>query len=666
MLAQHDPRRGSCHPETSTPLNCLLHASADFSDPYAVVVYPLQHGLPRERDDTQPTLPLTSLEEEIRPGTLGSRQYLDSEEAELAKRTYAVRDCFQDIVLNTKKRGSEPASCRIQTLAALCSIVIGDNMEDQDGKNEPNNDDEGEDEDEEYFSNPIDDIYEAIPAEYRRFTLLLHALKLICTQCGDNVTLLAKLLDVTLDHNLNYESTYLLHSLVCLALTSEPPSAVPAICHSTHSNFFYDLYTQWTTSGSPEPTFFRILIDALEESRNHSAWASRAVNSVAQVICIRDFASYLRLISVISVLAAELTASLPEVKNPVQSRILSWLKALFERLPSAAKAPDWGPAMASYHDDICKMLLCVLPLVCNPRVPEPPGSLVADLQGIVLSLSTQWLAMRQLPSHNLIDELSMSLPHASTFTPLVAKVFVESGGSLQTFRTMIENLSATLSLPSLLHLNASLLACVLLYIEYPSRERELAARSSAAEIRDYRHHLIRLADEAEDRFVRPRAKPSIAQSFTERSCVIATPLRREMFKDISEWEPRSGVWLRRSEDRRSARKKRKLNSSHCNSREVALPFGPSAGSNHSQTIVQDSKGRTPTFSALLSSAASKRAILHPVQKLPCVRSQSEARDIGFGDSENSDDELQPVSFSDDALDLFGWASSSPAVKNRRL
>ncbi|KAG6866614.1 hypothetical protein C0991_000724 [Blastosporella zonata] len=537
-------------------------------------------------------------------------------------------------------------------------------MEDQDTTNDTDDEDDrdanGED-----LSNPIDDLYNAIPTEYRRCTLLSHALKLILTHCGDNATLLTRLLDVTLDHKLDYESTSLLQSLVSLAATRSP-SNTPPICHSTHSNFFIDVYTRWTASGLPETTFFRIFIKALEVSRDRDIYASKAVNNIVQVMHTRDFASYLQFICVSSVLAVEsrgpTLAPESEATEPLLPRISLWLKPILVSLPSTTTGWEALQALAKYSDDICELLVYILPLVCNTGVPELPERLGTDIQTVLLSLSVQWLAVRGLPLQKLIEKLSVTLPHASTFTPLVAKAFADSDGCLDAFRSVIQDLSTTLSLSNLLHLNASLLACALRYIEQPSYERKLATRSTTSEIQHYRHQLITLADEAEDRFVRPRAKSLVSQC--ERPpCPITTPLRREMFRDISEWEPRSGMWLLKSEDRRSARKKRKMAEGRISfplrsQRSGNLGLPPNSG--HAK--VQASNGHKPMFSALLSSAAAKRAMLHPPQKLPCVRSQSEARDVSANDMEGSDDDFQPVSFSDDdALDLFGWTSSP--VKN---
>ncbi|KAG6862311.1 hypothetical protein C0995_016009 [Termitomyces sp. Mi166 len=578
----------------------------------------------------------------------------------MARRIYCVRDCFQDIVINTRKRPAAENYCRIRSLAALCSIVIGENIENHcQVVNE--DDDEGvKEEDENDFFNLMDDLYDAIPAEYRRCALLSHALRLILSHCDDNATLLTRLLDVALDHKLDFEANLLLHGLVSLSLSSPSgTSRSPLICHPAHANFFLDLYTQWNSSGSSNATFFRILITALEASQDNSALSSKAVHSVAQIMYVQDFTSYLRLISVSSTFAAEhCTASIafePEARRSLLYRISIWLKVILERLPSATQYEPCGKAKA-YSNELGEMLTYVLSLVCSLNALQVPEGLEADIQDIILSLSTQWLTVRRFPLQNLVERLSVTLPRVSTFTPLVAKVYVDSDGCLHAFRTAIQDMASTLYTFDLLHLHASLLGCTLCYIEHPPHERDLAIKNSVPEIQKYRHELIELADEAEDRFVRPRGGSLVSESSSARLDAIATPLRRELFRDISEWEPRSGSWVRKSEQDRSAKKRkvthsRRLIASQWDSRISAR----SPKSEHGHMNFRASSDYKPLFPMLLSRAISKRAILHPIQQLPSIPSVSEAQE-----SENtSDDDCQLVSFSDDALDLFAWTSSSP-------
>ncbi|KAH0589301.1 hypothetical protein H2248_005063 [Termitomyces sp. 'cryptogamus'] len=597
------------------------------------------------------------------PGSLGFRQYLDSDQAEMARRIYGVRDCFQDIVVNTRRHAAKENSCRIQRLAALCSVVIGDNMEYQ--VVDDNDVEEGlREEDENDSSNLIDALYDAIPAEYRRSALLSHALRVVLCHCGHNATLLTKLLDIALEHKLDFEASLLLHDLVNLSLSSPSDgSKAPLICHHAHTNFLLDLYTQWSSRGSSDATFFRILITALEASQDVNAWSSKAVHHVAQIMYVQDFASYLRLISVSSTFVAGLCAASAvfesEARTSILSRISLWLKMILEQLPLAVVEYD-AFGNVKYRNDVGEMLTCVLSSIRSHKGLQIPDGLEADIQAIALSLSTQWLTVQRIPLQCLVVQLSVTLPRVSAFTPLVSKVFVDSDGYLPTIRSAIQGMASALYTLRLLHLHASLLGCTLGYLEQPYHERELARKNSVPEIQKYRHELIELADEAEDRFIRPHGF-FVSESFSERLHAIATPLRQKLFRDISEWEPRFGSQIRKSKYNTSA-KKRKFTSTHgrhliasdCDSRNSVLP--PKLEHEHMNFRAAPDK---PLFSTLLSRAASKRAVLHrhPIQQLPCIVPVSK-KAYQQGSEKMSDEDCQQVALSDDALDLFAWPSRS--------
>ena len=80
------------------------------------------------------------------------------ESLEISRKLYAIRDCFQEIV--SKTDGKETAGIRrVMSLAAICSIVVGENMQCEVNMNS----DAVED------ANIFNDIYEAVPLHYRRY-----------------------------------------------------------------------------------------------------------------------------------------------------------------------------------------------------------------------------------------------------------------------------------------------------------------------------------------------------------------------------------------------------------------------------------------------------------------------------------------------------------------
>ena len=79
--------------------------------------------------------------------------------SEHTRKVHAVRDCFKDILLATGRGESSEKKPRIPSLAAMCCMVIGGHLEDDDAKT---NDEK------EAVAEHADDIYNAIPEEYRR------------------------------------------------------------------------------------------------------------------------------------------------------------------------------------------------------------------------------------------------------------------------------------------------------------------------------------------------------------------------------------------------------------------------------------------------------------------------------------------------------------------
>lgn len=86
----------------------------------------------------------------------------------MSRRVYAVRDSFKDIVVKTKSGQIQQIGSgnEVMALSAMCSMVIGANLQYE--VDEENDDDmDG--------TNFADELYEAVPLEYRRFvTSQLH------------------------------------------------------------------------------------------------------------------------------------------------------------------------------------------------------------------------------------------------------------------------------------------------------------------------------------------------------------------------------------------------------------------------------------------------------------------------------------------------------------
>lgn len=94
---------------------------------------------------------------------------------EVARRIYAVRDCFRNIIQVSFGAGSKSSAVRnqqsIPSLAEFCSMVIGSTIQDEfdafSAKARDDSDFMGEDE----VLDVANGIYEAVPTHYRRCVL---------------------------------------------------------------------------------------------------------------------------------------------------------------------------------------------------------------------------------------------------------------------------------------------------------------------------------------------------------------------------------------------------------------------------------------------------------------------------------------------------------------
>ncbi|KAF5386022.1 hypothetical protein D9615_002404 [Tricholomella constricta] len=632
------------------------------------------------------------------PGSLGLHKDVDKNQVEMARRVYAVRDCFRDIVVNTARRTGETTQGnqlppRVISLAAICSIVVGDNMECN-----LSLDDSKEDSDEE-LANLVDSLYDSIPLEYRRWAVLSHALSLILNSTVHHPTLLIALLELTLDHKMFYESQTLLRYVLSLALGTAS-SKFPPICHPAHATFLFDLFKRWTAGGLSELVFFQICLQVLETVQSHDAWTCKAVHNLAQIMYGRNFASFLGLIrafsdfgfnSALRIGHREPAADNATYQKAINSRFHMWLKMSFEQCPT-------NPTMAASESAEHSHAMGEMLLAAFATSPVVPDSLTADIRGLLLCLATCWLASQTHSSvkARLVDHLREALPQASTFTPLVTKVFSRSDERLDTLRETIEDLASTLRSCGLLQLEASLWACALRHIELPAHESQLTNRNGITRIQSYRHELIGLVDDAEHRCLGLRVLDLPHAVSLQKTGHPPFSLSSEYNLDGAwEWEALVGCWIRRREDPMSDRKKRKLahvqhHTAHAR-RIHPSPFsmgpktpkssvsfarlrvGTDSGPIHLENVkdtYNDSEIGCPlrstshNFSSLLSDAFTKRETLHPFQRM-CIRFRSETppRAVHYpeyqGQQVNDDDYQHTMPFSDDSLNLFACASSSP-------
>lgn len=83
----------------------------------------------------------------------------------LSRRIYDVRDAFNNLLQAVYGKWPEPPR-RVPRLGAMCAAIVGRHI---DGQTEDVSDEEGEDsEDEMTEMDVLDELYEAVPAHYRR------------------------------------------------------------------------------------------------------------------------------------------------------------------------------------------------------------------------------------------------------------------------------------------------------------------------------------------------------------------------------------------------------------------------------------------------------------------------------------------------------------------
>ncbi|KAJ7647504.1 hypothetical protein FB45DRAFT_893610 [Roridomyces roridus] len=169
---------------------------------------------------------------------------------------------------------------RVPRLADMCSTLVGQAMQGEDPE-------EPELEAEELAQ--IEKLYDFIPitdGDYHLGSALLaHALDIIL-RCPDHFTLLSILFDISLEHDLYYESCVLLHRI--LQVTVRLVGSTLAICHPSHSDCLVDLCRRWTRAGQPTTGFVRILAETLVSIARPALWRCRALGSLARDLHRQD------------------------------------------------------------------------------------------------------------------------------------------------------------------------------------------------------------------------------------------------------------------------------------------------------------------------------------------------------------------------------------------
>ncbi|KIM91977.1 hypothetical protein PILCRDRAFT_106881 [Piloderma croceum F 1598] len=518
------------------------------------------------------------------PGNVGIRVHLDDDymrTAELVRRLYSVRDCFKNVLQVAFGVEAEKPARRggkdIPTLGAMCSTVIGTTIQVQFDENAAAKT-EGDDDymEEEEVMALANEIYEAVPLHYRRWTTVSQALSMILSTCPHHPTLLTVLLDVCLMWNLCHESYTLLRALLVTSISSSSASP-PPISHPAHSYYLLDLCATWT--GGPkcdiescsiftQSSFTRTLVDVLTKDNNTlDVWTCKAVTRLAREVRKTDFALFVHIAAGIaqtigSAEGGEQTKKKWKGRETIHTaiareRLNKWVITMLnhlwvnmnltdsELLPPSAM---WSAELQAITEFLWQVQLADLHLVRAKSVTvesELLDSIVCLATCSLVSFST--LCDNNLDMRFLVGLLSEITPITLTFDELVTIILDSEDSSHPHILDWPENamqelqrLAGILRRHLLLRLEASLWACALRSLERNSYS-ESRFRPDVEELKS---RVIDALDEAESRcFGSVPVAPSASKPSQRRK-------RSDVDGEAGEgewvWEKMVRCWIRRS------------------------------------------------------------------------------------------------------------------------
>ncbi|KAJ6593696.1 hypothetical protein B0H19DRAFT_31626 [Mycena capillaripes] len=526
---------------------------------------------------------------------------------------YAVRNCFQEIVIKTKQLQASGAPQRIPRLADLCSTIVGENIEGEDNL-------AADGEDLEQLTE-VESIYEVIPVQYRRSALLTHSLDIIL-RCPHHFTLLSILLDVSLQHNLYHESCVLLHRLLQAAVSPASETGSARLCHPAHSNYLIDLCRKWSDT-HPTSVLIGILTTVLVETARPELWCCKALAKFTRELHNQDFQSLIHM-------ASQLVTSVAEVRS--KRRTFGIEESFLTN-----QLNKWLNYSSSFPPSEDSTLILEFLEQCRRSGVHQKTSESESLAATVVCWATHYLPVAMPGADTSIYRLLKDVsPSVTIYNLLVEKSFIkETTVKLQDTRLLLQRYARCLRAKNLLLLEASLWACTLRFVEV-STER-FGPCSSRQEVSLYREELMELVDDAERRCFGSSVRS-----------VGSSPCRQVRW----EWEESMGCWIQcdlppakkakhyHELGKPSATRSRRLSTKpQC----VALPLA--AADNGSVSTFELS------FTSLVSSAISNRTKLHGHSDYAQLW-RPPARTLLL-----PPEDIIPAS--EDALDLFAYTNSSP-------
>lgn len=718
--------------------------------------------------DSRPPLAILCLSAGTKKLTFDNRS---ADEFELSRRIYAVCDAFKNIA---HVAYGQLCTERIPSLAAMCTLVIGENMPDANSDSTLIESGQGSTDENDILD--VDGIYEAVPPHYRgylsrpplialttdwcnpRFLIVSHALSMILCICTNHHTLVTILLNHCLSFGLVHESTHLLNIILAQAFLSSNPSYPLPVTHPAHINYLFDLHAKWTTGNKPSGTsscsllfttsaFCQAVLGALSQTsscNSHILWTSKVLTKLLHAVESCDIDSYIVIIRALSRSFWKTSGSLPDATRDdaqlvmLRDKLSELMSNLFDLLFTQHDSHSSPLTPSRIYAVIDILHDCYAARLHHLRM-STPGSPI-DLPDIIIIFTTHiFVAFRSsIDNSDLFSAiLDDSSPVPTTFSKLMMcfSRLQESqafGDSVEAFLAELKTYSSAFRSEKLFRFDASLWACALHHFETSIASSQ---KGSSALVTRYKRQLMEAVDAAERRCFGGEMDSSPVVSLSIRS-KRAKRTQRARLSGHWEWEDMVGSWIRKT----PVHKKRKIDddrphtpSQHGYSRpqgtitskavsgsiSVSTPmstryrrsstFSPSSSysrfsepeshtddgseyqedsdkenhpSNPSPVVKRSHpiKRRSSNFFSLLADAQTNRIVLHPKRRpepkppssvIPekyvlSLSSQESRHAPRKQDQKAICRKVSPppasgsLLLSDDSLDLFAYATSSPA------
>ncbi|KAH6914107.1 hypothetical protein BKA70DRAFT_1095566 [Coprinopsis sp. MPI-PUGE-AT-0042] len=586
------------------------------------------------------------------PDKLASQLYFSQSDnkasLELARRIYALRDAFKNVVVKANLPVDRNTGSLIP-LTALCALAIGHSL--QEWEHPEGDASDNEDGDQSDGPSYADEMYEAVPAPYRAWLLVSHALGIILDTCPHHPTLICVLLDVVLMHRLESEASQLLEALFFLALRPKP-NAQASICHPAHSKFLSEHLDKWLLAGFSVETFVSTLTSALSLTETVGAWVSKAMDTLARKLHHVHQPSLVWLATRLAYYAS----THEESRCQLYKTLLRWM----EMIDVPLDIPS---------NDVDRMV---------DFIRSANHGSNGDIQDSLACLASRLLlSSKGAASASQLDTLVKTLvgtqPRSSTFFSIVTTSIgvLASASQLQEGLKVLHQYADLFRSHDLAAHEASLWACTLTALE----NIEAGANpSDLGVVKRHRLEVMELVEQAECKFApqgfddllsTPVVSRSVRRSPTldlDDELSLVTPARRHL--DEWKWEDDMNCWVR---DRtlpvqtpasvlrpRITPKKA----------TTAIPFNL-VGSRRSRENGGCVKVPKLQFTSLVSNAVAHRTVLHRPTSKPRVeldkgvRGSGTARRVTFASSD--DEEEDSASSAEEEADGFGNEPSSDVM-----